>query len=52
MPSKFFLGASVLTAALLLPHAPSGPVLLGIALAGLLQTLWLLIAHNNENDRR
>ncbi|HKT81492.1 MAG TPA: hypothetical protein VJP86_14800 [Vicinamibacterales bacterium] len=34
---RFFVGASFLTAALLLPHARSTPVLAGIVLAGAVQ---------------
>jgi mannose/fructose-specific phosphotransferase system component IIA len=39
MQWKYFLGASFLTAALLVPHAGTEPVIAGMALALLLQ--WL-----------
>lgn len=40
MPWKFFFGACFLTGALLLPHAGLGPLLAGMALAGLIQLAW------------
>ena len=40
MPWKFFLGSCFLTGALLLPHADVGPLLAGMALAGLIQLAW------------
>jgi hypothetical protein len=44
MQWKFFLGASLLTGALLLPHARLVPVLAGIVLAGLIQLAWARIS--------
>jgi len=35
-----FGGACLLTVAMLLPHAPLGPVLAGLGLAGLIQWIW------------
>lgn len=46
MQWKFYLGACFLAGALLLPHAGPGPVLLGMALAGLIQWIW------HQLDRR
>jgi hypothetical protein len=40
VPWKFFFGACFLTGALLLPHAGLGPLLAGMALAGLIQLAW------------
>jgi hypothetical protein len=37
---KFFLGACLLTGALLLPHAAIVPVIGGMVLAGLIQVAW------------
>jgi hypothetical protein len=42
-PWKFFLGACLLTGALLSPHANAGPVIAGMVLAGILQMLWARI---------
>ncbi len=39
-PLKFFLGACLLTGALLFPHAKVGPVVFGMVVAGILQLLW------------
>jgi hypothetical protein len=41
---KFYLGASFLTLALVLPHARTGPVIAGVALAGLIQLVWARIS--------
>ena len=38
---KFFLGACLLTGALLFPHAKPWPVIGGMVLAGLMQLLWV-----------
>jgi hypothetical protein len=40
MPWRFFLGACLLTAAILLPHANPAPVVVGMLLAGLVQWTW------------
>jgi hypothetical protein len=37
---KFFLGASLLTSALLLPHAGLIPVITGMVLARVIQLAW------------
>jgi hypothetical protein len=39
-PSRSFLGACLLTGALLFPHADAGPVLAGMVLAGIIQLFW------------
>jgi len=39
-PMHAFAGACLLTAALLLPHAPVRPVLAGMGLAGLIHWTW------------
>jgi hypothetical protein len=49
MPWKFFFGACLLAAALLLPHAPPGPVLGGMLLAALIQRAW---PAGSRRDRR
>jgi hypothetical protein len=43
MPWKFFLGACLLTGALLLPHGRFGPVIGGMVLAALIQWVWLQV---------
>jgi hypothetical protein len=40
MPWRFFLGACLLTAAILLPHANAIAVIAGMVIAGLLQWSW------------
>ena len=40
MQWRFFFGACLLTAALLLPHANAGPILAGMLLAALVQWGW------------
>jgi uncharacterized membrane protein (GlpM family) len=40
VPWKFFLGACLLTGALLFPHANAGPVIAGMILAGAILMLW------------
>jgi hypothetical protein len=40
MPWKFYLGACLLTASLLVPHAGIRPVLAGEVLAGVVLWLW------------
>jgi hypothetical protein len=40
MQWRFFLGASLLTASLLMPHADPGAVIAGVVLAGVLQWGW------------
>jgi hypothetical protein len=44
MQWKFFLGACVLTGALVLPHARMVPVIAGMTLAGLIQLAWSQIS--------
>jgi hypothetical protein len=51
MQWKFFLGACLVTAALLLPHAAAGPVVAGMALAGVLQWGWSRIGGGRERRR-
>ena len=46
VPWQFFLGACLLAGAALLPHAPLGPVLEGMALAGVVQFVWILARRN------
>ena len=41
---RFFIGACLLTGALLLPHAKAGPVIAGMVLAGLMQIVWSRIS--------
>jgi hypothetical protein len=40
LPWKFFLGSCLLAGALLSPHASAGPLIAGMAVAGVLQLLW------------
>jgi hypothetical protein len=37
---KFYFGACLLTAAMLMPHAATGPLLAGMVLAGVIQVVW------------
>ena len=37
---RFFLGACLLTGAVLLPYVKAGPVIAGMVLAGLIQIAW------------
>jgi hypothetical protein len=45
---KFFVGACVLTGALVLPHADTGPVISGMALAAVVHWGWLRIGGRRE----
>jgi hypothetical protein len=48
---QFFFGACLLAGAALLPHAPAGPVLAGMALAGVIHYLWLKVVTRRNGGR-
>jgi hypothetical protein len=51
MQWQFFLGACFLTGALLLPHAPGIPVIVGMMVAGIVHVVWFRISrHRNRRS--
>jgi hypothetical protein len=49
---KFFLGACVLTAALLQPHAPARSIAGGMGLAALVLVAWALVSRGRARDEK
>ena len=52
MQWKFFLGACLLTAAVLQPHAPTRSIIGGIGLAALAQWAWVEAGRQHERRRK
>jgi hypothetical protein len=51
MQWRFFIGACLLTGALLIPHAGPGPVIGGMVLAAALRWGWSHVGGSNERSR-
>lgn len=49
---KFFLGACLLTAAILQPHAPARSILGGMGLAGIALWAWGLVSRHRSREQR
>jgi hypothetical protein len=47
---KFFLGACLLTAAVLQPHAPAKSIVVGMGLAGLVLCAWALASRARSRE--
>ena len=52
MQWKFFLGATLLTVAVLQPHAPAKSVVAGVGLAALARWAWTLGIEHRQRRRR